>query len=417
MQRLRSSFTKPLAQIITILGVSFLFYIFATRSGGDIQHFQIKDQFAYLANESAGVRVVDISDPENMAEVGFFRCALPYAPTERDRFNYNLCIGSANALEIQDDNLFATDARSALWWLELSENPARPTFTSQVELPGRPQDLVVVGNYIYVASGNAGVRIVKVTQKETDSTEGEQEQTGGKLDNLEYEPLASAGNAQKIFSNGDRLYWTDNRRTLHVVNISNREQPKEISQQKLKYQINDLVFLGSYALAAAGEEGLIIYEIGESSELTQITQLNTGGATQGVFLTGNYAYLVDQNDGIVVVDITYVTQPRIVEKNAPISGRPTQVIVSGDFAYVANGIDGLYSYEASVKIERDYLGRSGAPLLAYNVVKAGNYAYVAAGERGLSVVDISIPGAPNEVAFIDTAGRNVIRRSSSPGAL
>jgi hypothetical protein len=44
---------------------------------------------------------------------------------------------------------------------------------------------------------------------------------------------------------------------------------------------------------------------------------------------------------------------------------------------------------------------------ALDVVAAGNYAYIAAGEAGLRVVDISDPNAPTEVGFYDTPGNAV----------
>ena len=42
--------------------------------------------------------------------------------------------------------------------------------------------------------------------------------------------------------------------------------------------------------------------------------------------------------------------------------------------------------------------------LTEDVAHAGGYAYVAAGDSGLRVIDVSLPSAPSEIAFVDTPG-------------
>lgn len=133
---------------------------------------------------------------------------------------------------------------------------------------------------------------------------------------------------------------------------------------------------------------------------------------QDVYISGNYAYLINYTIGLTVVDISDPAAPKITG-SISLASLPNGLYVSGDYAYVAEG-------EAYEPYEDDYefswsgleiidISDPTAPKLvksiatagaAHDVYVSGDYAYVAEGAsndsswRGLEVIDISRPAFP-----------------------
>lgn len=405
-----SRFTRlsPLLQFIAIMGIALFFYYLVSIPKSSIDDFEIYQQYAYLATGSDGIGVIDLNNPEELEQVGNFRCAGPNLAKYRSYYNFLNCTRSAHRIFLSENKLYLADTRTGLWKLDLSTDPTKPSKEAQTNLPGRQQDVVVVGNYAYVASGKSGVRVVKINRP-AEVTDEENNKSKKKL--LEDLPNSVIeGNATRTWTDQHLLYWLDNHETLYFSNIEKPEEPSPSGSQKFDQNISDIAFRDSIAFIANGKAGLQIYDtstIAASEQMTLISQLEIkDGVTQGVFLSGNHAYLAVKDIGLVIVDITDLQEPRIVQKPYPINGNPTQVYVQGSIAYLANGKEGFYALDARVNVKTELLGQTGAQLIARGVTKSGNYLYVAAGERGLRILDINNPQTPQEVAFYDTAGRS-----------
>lgn len=82
------------------------------------------------------------------------------------------------------------------------------------------------------------------------------------------------------------------------------------------------------------------------------------------------------------------------------------VYVSGSYAYVADGDSGLRIIDVSNPTSPQEVGSYVVPGYAYalGVYGSGPYAYVAYGDSGLRIVDISNPQLPQEVGYYITPG-------------
>ena len=128
--------------------------------------------------------------------------------------------------------------------------------------------------------------------------------------------------------------------------------------------------------------------------------------SQGVAVSGNYLYVADYRDGLSIYDITSITNPILVGNTTTnYGGYARRVVVSGNYAYVANDVDGLRIYDISsptnpvcVGHMNDLYNADGSPAFngadAWDIVISGNYAYLANGGDGLRIYDISNPTAP-----------------------
>ncbi len=85
-------------------------------------------------------------------------------------------------------------------------------------------------------------------------------------------------------------------------------------------------------------------------------------------------------------------------------GQARGVAVVGDLAFVADGNSGLRVLDISTPATPSEIGFVDTPGSAYGVAVDGDHAYVADNNEGLRVIDVSVPGSPSEVAFLSIPG-------------
>jgi hypothetical protein len=84
------------------------------------------------------------------------------------------------------------------------------------------------------------------------------------------------------------------------------------------------------------------------------------------------------------------------------AGTAQDVIVSGGLAYIADGNEGLQIIDVSSTGAPQWVGEYITPGTSYGVVLSGNYAYLADGTTGLQVINISNPASPQFTGESDT---------------
>jgi len=129
---------------------------------------------------------------------------------------------------------------------------------------------------------------------------------------------------------------------------------------------------------------------------------DTIGNAMDVYVSGDYAYVADGLWGLAIIDISDPTNPGIpiYEDTRAAYG----VYVSGDYAYIADYDSGLAIINISdptnpgTPVYEDTTGD------AYGVYVSGNYAYVGDRDSGLAIIDISDPTNPGTPIYEDTIG-------------
>jgi len=143
--------------------------------------------------------------------------------------------------------------------------------------------------------------------------------------------------SRSVFVSGDYAYIADEFNGLHVVDISNPEDP---------------VFAGIY---------------------------NTGGDVQSVFVVGRYAYLAVEYSGLHIVDVSDPADPVLVGF-CPVQSYALDVFLADNFAYITCWSLGMVVMDITDPANPYQVGDYDTPGWAYNVVAAsddaGNYIYV-----------------------------------------
>ncbi|MBI4651111.1 S8 family serine peptidase [Candidatus Desantisbacteria bacterium] len=136
--------------------------------------------------------------------------------------------------------------------------------------------------------------------------------------------------------------------------------------------------------------------------LRKINDLDTPGFTFGVYVSGNYAYVADGISGLQIIDISDPNNLNIVG-SVDTPGIADKVCVSGNYAYIADGDSGLQIIDISNPVNPNITGNIDTPGYASGINISGNYAYIADGfGSGLQIIDISNPFNPNIVGSVVT---------------
>ncbi len=128
-----------------------------------------------------------------------------------------------------------------------------------------------------------------------------------------------------------------------------------------------------------------------------ISDYFTSGTAYDVSVQGDYAYVADGDEGLEIINIKNPANPDF-EENFKTSGFTEGVFISGGYCYLADGTHGLQIVNVSDPSNPNAAGWFDTPGFAQDVFVSENFAYVADGAGGLQIVDISDPTDP------DTAG-------------
>ena len=158
---------------------------------------------------------------------------------------------------------------------------------------GSAEDVCVVGQYAYVADGDAGLRIIDVSTPSSPTEVGF---------------FDTEGNAYGVYVLDRYAYVADGDAGLRIVDISRPSSPTEVGFFDTGGTAKGIYVLGFYAYVADGSAGLRIIDVSRSSSPTEVGFYDTGGSATGVCVLENVAYVADGNDGLYILQNDLVTE-------------------------------------------------------------------------------------------------------------
>ncbi len=293
--------------------------------------------------------------------------------------------------------------------------------------PGKAYDAFANGNYIYVAHGDSGLRVIDVNVPDSA---------------FEVGSIDTPGRAWAVYADGNYAYIADYYGGLFVADISDPTHPTEANSRSIiasshhinidvdgNYAylandafgmyvydisspsdslpevatftsaggINDIKVQGNYAYLADGDNGLVIIDISNMDSLYQVSQFEPDDAdinAVGVCVDGDMVFIADANSGVVVVDVTDRADPQLKDTyDAP--GTARGIYCDNDKIYLADESN-LHVFEMASPTQGDsleFLGNIATDGTAINVMVYGNNAFVADNYYGTQIIDISNPAA------------------------
>ncbi len=184
---------------------------------GEAEAVVVSGPYAFVADWKAGLRVMDVSDPENLREVGAYDTP-----------------GYAVAVAISGHYAYVADWEAGLRVIDVSD-PGNPREVGAYDTPGYAADVAVSGNHAYVADREEGLRVIDVSDPANPREVGS------------YDP---PGYVEAVAVSGRYVYVVGE--SFRVIDVSDPENPVEVGTYNLPDPAADLAVSGRYACRGFG---------------------------------------------------------------------------------------------------------------------------------------------------------------------
>jgi len=113
-------------------------------------------------------------------------------------------------------------------------------------------------------------------------------------------------------------------------------------------------------------------------------------AVEGVTVSGDFAYLADGPNGLIILDISNQSNPKMVGHYKHKSGYAEGgITVSDNYIYIAYGSEGLLIIDITNKSTPKMIGSCDTSGHAKDVFLSDNYIYLADWDNGLVIIDVT----------------------------
>lgn len=265
---------------------------------------------------------------------------------------------------------------------------------------------------VFLADDNSGLKIFMVTDTS---------QAGVRIDSVGAISFDSFNN--DVYVEGNKAYMAA-KAGLAIFDISNPAMPsRDAVWLDPIYYVNDTTgtyeevravnVIGNYAFTASAiidtfpnndTSYIKILDITDPLNVTLEGEMVFAGIGQDIYVFGDYAYVADSLNGLRIFDIFDKTNPTL-ESTLITNDRAIAVFAVGTTVYVADGSAGLTIVDATNPAAPSIIGNVAMPDYARDVYVRGDYAYVADyAHGGLQIADISVLSAPTIASSRMTLG-------------
>lgn len=200
----------------------------------------------------------------------------------------------------------------------------------------------------------------------------------------------SEGECNAIAANGHLGYY-GNGATLEIVNFNNPENPVSLSSTVLEGAIQGLARIGNTIFAVGGNGYLNCIDVTDPFHPFIIGYIDLPGSLD-IELSGKYAYISAEHDGMIIVDISVPEQP-IVISTTDTNVDVQSISISGDYAYAATD-NGIVVLDISSKTAPTIIREISIGGLVRGLETKDTLLFVPALDLGLQIYSIKNPALP-----------------------
>jgi hypothetical protein len=380
--------------------------------------------YAYLAAAGSGLRVIDFSNPTSPVIAGVFA-------------------GMTTGLCVRDSLLYIASSTLGFRILNI-KNPGTITLAGGCTLPGNPNRVMVSGNYAYIANAttqDGGINVIDILNPSS--------------------PVLTTtypGFQTYLAGGGSILGATGGTEGCLILDITNPEQPIDAFERPLAGFLYELTVDGNYGYT--GTNGFRVFDLSDKADPQQVGFDPTPGSivaisdtlaiyipksmtannpvnimnitnpdqpaktgqymapvmTVDLALKGNYAFVGCWWDGFRVVDFSNSQNPILKSHkfgwfNGAIPGVDFCYVqaldIYGDYLYLVDYMPfededtkGLYIFDISDPVNPQFISRYAAlTSVAQDIRALGDYVYVADGNGGMEVINVSDPSLPYTAGY------------------
>jgi hypothetical protein len=186
----------------------------------------VADQYAYIANDYYGLRIVDVSNPISPTEAGAY--VLPG-------------FGSVKDVAVADHYAYLASGLNGLRVIDVS-NPISPTEVAALGMSDA-ESIAIYGHYAYVVNAADGLSVVDILTPTAPAIVGSYD--------------VNPGNAYHVVANGEYVFignWNDG---LRIVDVHDPVHPITAGSFTGEY-MTGVGSVGNYALVSQQSSGLAV---------------------------------------------------------------------------------------------------------------------------------------------------------------
>lgn len=284
--------------------------------------------------------------------------------------------------------------------VELSDIEEASEFLASSDIGDHGNDVVVDGNYAYMANNkaNRGFTIVNASDP---------------ANPVIASSLDIGGKGIHLAKSGNYIFITVNKSDaeLTVIDVSDPADPSVVATKNMSEGFKTISISGNYLYGGSTDnDGFIVLDISDPLDPDQVANLEFDDEIQAIAISGNYAYVGTEEDdsGFQVINITNPLLPAQVT-SLDVGEEVNAIVISGPYAYIGTeeNNDSFHVVNISnpgspVDVESIDVGGE-----IQDITISGDYAYAAMDiqNSGLSAINISIPAQPALVYSLDVTGK------------
>ncbi len=318
----------------------------------------VAGNFAYVANDSHGLKIYDVRNPSSPLLAGSYE-------------TYSVAIEAY----IKDSIAYVTHYDDGLLMIDIS-NREYPLLIGQYLPPGDVEDIEMKENLAILTCYEGGLRIVDVSDP-SDPVE------------ISVVPGFNAWvlETSENYAYVEEVYPPDNTANIRIFDISDPYNPTELGSIGLPYYAWSFTYHNGYLYVADYQEGFKIINVTDPQNPYLVNTIQLPDVLD-LYIKGDDAYVCAAdwpafNGGLHIYDISDPEVP--VEKGyyGAAGFSPMDVAVTDSFAYVATGYDvWLFKLTESDPV---FLDQFKFPDIISGIVPVDEYLYAANSKAGLSI--------------------------------
>ena len=320
---------------------------------------------AYVAALSRGLKIIDISNPHAPVLLGTYST-----------------VGDAIDLFVNGSIAYIVEANTGLEIVDLS-NPASPQLLGRIA-NSDASGIWVDGSIACFCIGKSGFILYDISNPAAPQKKGWLNFSGATI------------NSAQIVAN--KLYLAGDDMGLRIVNIADPDRPTLTSSQTITGTALNLAIGGDTALVASQSGGLNLVDITNPGIPAYIGRYDQSGDAKSVWVAGSTAFLAQSSTSSPYSDCSQLQIIDISNPQKPMSlGHFNHSVISlqtvGNTAYIGGKYD-FTSVDITDPAKPSKLGSCNLNDFCNAIAINGDTAYIANGDTGLQIVDISTPSAP-----------------------
>ena len=332
---------------------------------GTVSGIDVEGNLAVIASGWTGLRMVWIEDPNQPVEIG--KIELP---------------GQAIEVVVQGDYAYVATVQGDGFTIINIANPEQPFVVGT--LPVSSRNVTVSGNYAYLIVSGV-LRVIDI------SNPSQPVQVGTLV----------AGSLYNLAVNGDYVYAVDG--SLYVIDVSEPDSPFVVNSYFDYWflYIGGIAVTDGYLYVTSADNALRVFDISDPENLVIVNEhIPTLDGTEDICISNGNLYLADPYFGLEIYDLSNPVAPALLGW-AEIPAGGWAVDVNACCACLIDPDHGLHVLDITYPAVPSEIG-SHDPGTAWSLTVSENLMYVGNGDYGLRIMDVSDPANPTDVGRFDT---------------